>query len=71
MEGQYVIVRNHNDEYSIWFSDAALPDGWEAVGEPGAKSECLLWIEDNWTGLQPAAPRVIVTGFEPGRRNGS
>jgi MbtH protein len=27
----YNIVRNHEDQYSIWFADETPPDGWTLV----------------------------------------
>jgi MbtH protein len=27
----YKVVRNHEDQYSIWFADETPPDGWTVV----------------------------------------
>jgi MbtH protein len=53
----YVVVRNHEDQYSIWFADRALPAGWEAVREARPREDCLAWIEQNWTDLRPRCVR--------------
>ncbi|MEV0275645.1 MbtH family protein [Streptomyces sp. NPDC050610] len=54
---RYTVVRNHEDQYSIWPEDRAAPDGWEPVGVTGPKSECLFHIDDVWTDLRPLSLR--------------
>lgn len=56
----YHIVRNHEDQYSIWRADKTVPDGWEAVGEPAAKDECLRRIGEVWTDMRPASLRATM-----------
>jgi MbtH protein len=56
--GEYVVVRNHEEQYSVWWSDRELPDGWEAVGASGTKDECLSYIEEVWTDLTPRSVRL-------------
>ncbi|MDT0454432.1 MbtH family NRPS accessory protein [Streptomyces sp. DSM 41527] len=29
-EDRYVVVVNHEEQYSVWFADRALPAGWPA-----------------------------------------
>jgi len=53
----YNVVRNAAEQYSIWRRELLVPSGWEIVGIARPKSECLAWIDENWTGLRPAAPR--------------
>lgn len=54
---RYVCVRNDEEQYSIWWADRELPAGWETVGEPGSKSECLDFIERTWTDMRPRSLR--------------
>lgn len=53
----YFIVRNHEEQYSIWRTDKAVPAGWEIVGHPGPKEECLKRIGELWTDMRPASLR--------------
>lgn len=55
---QYVIVRNHEDQYSIWRADKQVPDGWQTIGEPAVKDECLQRIGEIWTDMRPASLRA-------------
>lgn len=53
MSEHYTVVRNAQDQYSIWAQDRALPAGWEATGFTGAKEACLAHIDEVWTDLRP------------------
>lgn len=53
----YEVVRNDEEQYSIWPADRAVPGGWTAVGVSGAKADCLRHIEQVWTDLRPLSVR--------------
>lgn len=53
----YKVVRNDEDQYSIWFADMNIPEGWHDVGKKGHKQECLDYIEDNWSDMRPLSIR--------------
>ena len=53
----YEVVRNHEDQYSIWPVGLTLPAGWETVGTSGPKAECLAYIKDVWTDMRPRSLR--------------
>lgn len=53
----YKVVRNDEDQYSIWFVDMSIPEGWHDVGKKGSKQECLDFIEDSWTDMRPLSIR--------------
>jgi len=53
----YVVVVNHEEQYSIWLADRELPAGWTQVGEPGPRSACLDHIERVWTDMRPLSIR--------------
>lgn len=54
---QYTVVRNHEEQYSIWPVDRDIPAGWEAVGRTGVKAECLSYIDEVWTDMRPKSLR--------------
>jgi MbtH protein len=54
----YVVVVNHEEQYSIWFADRELPKGWRAVGKPGKKKDCLAHIGEVWTDMRPLSLRT-------------
>lgn len=49
----YYIVKNIEEQYSIWPSYKKIPNGWEVIGESRIKSECLAYIDQNWTDMRP------------------
>lgn len=56
-EDLYYVVRNHEEQYSIWRADRPAPEGWETVGEPAVKAACLDRIEELWTDMRPKSVR--------------
>lgn len=56
-EELYYVVRNHEEQYSIWRADKTVPAGWETVGEPAMKANCLERIEALWSDMRPASLR--------------
>jgi MbtH protein len=53
----YTVVVNHEEQYSIWFADRELPNGWRSVGVTGQKAECLKYIGEVWTDMRPLSLR--------------
>lgn len=53
----YQVVRNSEEQYSIWPTDRDLPLGWTAEGATGTKAQCLARIAEVWTDLRPASLR--------------
>lgn len=42
----YTVVRNHEEQFSIWVVGRPLPAGWAEVGKTGPKAECLAYIQE-------------------------
>lgn len=57
----YLVVRNHEEQYSIWRSDRPVPDGWEPVGEQASREGCLVRIGELWTDMRPASLRAAMS----------
>lgn len=54
---QYYVVKNIEEQYSIWPHYKSIPLGWEAIGEPKSKEECLSYIKEVWTDMRPLSLR--------------
>jgi MbtH protein len=54
---EYVVVKNHEEQYSIWLKHRAIPAGWSEAGRSGTKQECLAQISEVWTDMRPASLR--------------
>jgi MbtH protein len=53
----FIVVLNHEEQYSIWPADREIPTGWRAEGKSGSKEECLAHIETVWTDMRPLSLR--------------
>ena len=53
----YRVVMNHEEQYSIWPLDRALPAGWRDAGKSGLKQDCLDYIQAVWTDMRPDSLR--------------
>ena len=53
----HFVVRNHEEQYSIWRADKDVPAGWDVVGGACLKEECLARIGELWTDMRPASLR--------------
>jgi MbtH protein len=55
------VVRNDEEQYSIWPTTSTPPLGWTRVGFSGAKAECLEHINTVWTDMRPLSLRQQMT----------
>lgn len=53
----YRVVRNDEEQYSIWPANRPVPAGWHEVGREGPKAECLAYIDEVWTDIRPLSAR--------------
>jgi MbtH protein len=54
---RYLVVVNHEEQYSIWAADRELPAGWRAEGFQGDRAACLAHIDAVWTDMRPLSLR--------------
>ncbi len=54
---RYQVVVNHEEQYSLWFADRAVPEGWKATGKECRKKACFAYIEKIWTDVRPLSWR--------------
>ena len=56
-EPEWLVVLNHEEQYSIWPADRDLPLGWREEGMRGTREACLDHIEKVWTDMRPKSVR--------------
>lgn len=54
---RYIVVKNHEEQYSLWPASKPLPLGWSNGGKSGSREECLDYIEEVWTDMRPLSLR--------------
>jgi MbtH protein len=69
--GEYLVLVNHEGQYSLWPGFREIPAGWTAVGPCGKRKECLEWIEANWTDMRPRSLAVAMNSAAVEERSGS
>lgn len=63
---RYAVVRNGDDQYSIWPADRQPSAGWELAGPDGSLTECLEHIRLTWTDMRPRGLREAHRQHETG-----
>lgn len=54
----FIVLVNHEEQYSIWPHWKAVPGGWTAVdGVKGDKQTVLDYVEKTWTDMRPLSLR--------------
>ncbi|MFF4776967.1 MbtH family protein [Microtetraspora fusca] len=56
-DGEFHVVINDEEQYSIWPVGRDIPVGWRVAGPTGPKSECLAHIDAAWTDMRPRSLR--------------
>ena len=54
---EYQVLVNHEEQYSLWPTFKAIPNGWSQVGPIGSKQECLAYVEKVWADTRPLSVR--------------
>jgi MbtH protein len=54
---RYVVVRNDEEQYSLWDAGQRPPAGWSPAGFSGTKADCLAYVERVWTDMRPRSVR--------------
>ncbi|WP_030437879.1 MbtH family protein [Actinoplanes subtropicus] len=52
-DGSFFVLVNDEGQHSLWPAFAEVPAGWTVVHGEASRSECLTFVERNWTDLRP------------------
>jgi MbtH protein len=53
----FCVVRNDEDQYSVWTAEREVPAGWTPEGFVGTREACLEHIDAVWTDMRPRSVR--------------
>lgn len=56
-DAKYEVLRNDEDQYSLWLAGHEVPQGWHQVGKEGSKEECSAYVDEVWTDMRPRSLR--------------
>ena len=49
----YLVLVNDEGQYSLWPAGIAVPDGWVMAHDADSRSNCLEYVEEQWTDMRP------------------
>ncbi|MEI5101934.1 MbtH family NRPS accessory protein [Streptomyces sp. PmtG] len=59
---RYQVLRNDEDQYSLWPIDVDVPAGWHRTGQEGSEAECAAHVDEVWTDMRPRGLRERMEG---------
>ena len=62
----YVVLTNHEEQYSLWPSAKPVPGGWTVVKIEAPKAECLQYVDEHWTDMRPLSLRKAMEQSQTG-----
>lgn len=66
-EGEFYILVNDEEQFSLWPTFADVPAGWQVVFGASSRAACLEYVDQNWTDMRPKSLRDAMTADQPGR----
>ena len=60
-DANYTVLRNDENQHSLWPAFAPTPDGWTVVHGPGRREECMTHIRETWVDLRPRSVTEFLT----------
>ena len=63
-EGIYQVLRNEEEQYSLWPIELDVPAGWFPVGKQGSQAECSAYVDEVWTDMRPRSLREQMAAEE-------
>jgi MbtH protein len=61
--GRFLVLKNDEDQYSLWPIGVEVPAGWTPVGKEGTKEECSAYVDEVWTDMRPRSLRERMDGL--------
>src|SRR5438552_1197905 len=61
-DARYEVLRNDEDQYSLWLTGQEVPAGWYRVGKEGTRDECSAYVDEVWTDMRPRSRRERMDG---------
>jgi len=63
-DAPYTVLRNEEDQHSLWPAFADVPSGWTVVHGPDGREECMDYVRENWTDVRPRSVAEFVAENE-------
>ena len=53
----YIVLKNNEEQYSLWPKSKKIPAGWEDTGAEGSKETCMAYVDREWVDMRPLSLR--------------
>ena len=57
--GTYKVLINEEGQHSLWPAFLNIPEGWSSIYGEESRKNCLEFINENWTDLQPKSLKLV------------
>lgn len=64
-DSRFLVLTNHENQYSLWPESIDVPSGWEQVYGPETRESCLSYVDEHWTDMRP---RSLADAMEDARK---
>lgn len=64
----FVVLINHEGQYSLWPSSISVPAGWDIAHDEDTRQACVDFIEANWQDMRPLSLVRAMAASEDERR---
>lgn len=61
-DARFEVLRNDEEQYSLWPAGLQVPAGWHKVGKDGSREECSAFVDEVWTDMRPRSLREQMNG---------
>jgi MbtH protein len=61
-DARFEVLRNDEEQYSLWPVGLQVPAGWHKVGKEGSREECSAFVDQVWTDMRPRSLREQMNG---------
>ena len=51
--GRFYVMVNDEEQHSLWPEFVEMPPGWQVVFGEDSRSQCVAYVEANWTDMRP------------------
>jgi MbtH protein len=60
----HLVLKNCEEQYSLWPSYKEVPSAWKQVFGPKSREDCLKYVNENWTDMRPLSLRKKMVEIE-------
>ena len=56
----YLVLANPEGQHSLWPAAVTVPAGWTVLHGPAGRTECVDFVNANWTDMRPRSLAALM-----------